>query len=82
MTIHIIHENKTYVGRVVYNFNQISNAIALLFDKPIYHNKTHILLKFDENMSMWIDEDEIYKNDSILFGQILNKINNLLKEKV
>ena len=82
MTIHIIHENKTYVGRVVYNFNQISNAIALLFDKPIYNNKTHILLKFDENISMWIDEDEIYKNDSVLFGQILNKINNLLKEKV
>lgn len=80
MTIHVIHERKTYVGKVVYNFNQVANMVLLVFDKPIYEDNTHILVKFDEVSRSWIDEEGIYKQNPLLFGQILNQIKKPIQE--
>ena len=80
MTIRIIHDDKTYVGRVVYNFNQISDAVLVSFDKPIYEGKRHVLFRFDETLNTWVDEEGIYKSRPVLFGQIFNKLDTELKE--
>jgi hypothetical protein len=79
MTIHITHEKEVFVGRVVYNFTQISDVVLITFDKPIDNDNINILLKFDENLKTWIDEEGVYKNNPIFFGQILNKLHKLLK---
>ena len=79
MTIRIIHDNKTYVGRVTYNFDQISNAVLITFDKPVYDGKKHVLLTFDETLNTWVDEEGIYQNSPVLFGQIFNKLDRELK---
>lgn len=80
MTIHILHDKNAYVGRVIYNFNQVSNMVLVLFDKPIYGNSKHIFLQFDEVSKSWMDGEGIYKQNPFLFGQILNKVGKPLKE--
>jgi hypothetical protein len=80
MRIHIIHDRTTYVGKVVCNFNQIANAVLVIFDKPIHNNKKDIFLKFDHVLKTWSDEEGISKQDPLLFGQILNKIDRFIKE--
>jgi hypothetical protein len=65
---------------VVYNFGQVSNAILIAFDKPIYNGKVYLLLRFDEMLNRWIDDEDIYKDNPVLFGQILNKLHKPLKK--
>lgn len=79
MTIHFDHDSRKFHARVLFDFKQIGNVIALDFDEPVYGECYNLLLYYDFNTHNWKNFEENSKLTSQLFDTILYKLRGITK---
>ncbi|MBG9378105.1 hypothetical protein I5907_17845 [Panacibacter sp. DH6] len=80
MVIKIINQGQELSGRVIYNFNIITDMILVRFDRCFGETERDVVLLKLKNTQTWFEEDNLSLRYPEITGQLQYKLRNVFLE--
>jgi hypothetical protein len=80
MLITVLHNGREITGRVIYNFNTITDVILVQFEYMLANKYRNLLLFWDENAKTWCDGCGISDHLPEVYEQLTDKLRNVFVE--